>query len=141
MSLISTRALLATMKKMEKRYYRYFDSILNEPEMEYTDSFEEVLKTYGVLPEHTGESMDNLLKIHYITKEHPDLALFVQTNPSYCCPGLVTEAMGSSIEKKTGIPVLSLTYDALGGNKNQVIIPFLEYSGKKSYSQSLRKSV
>lgn len=141
LSLISTRALLATMKKMEKRYYRYFQPLLNEPEIEYTDNFKQVLEDYGVLPEHTGESMDNLLKIHYITKEHPDLALFVQTNPSYCCPGLVTEAMAAAIEKRTGIPVLSLTYDALGGNKNRVIIPFLAYSGKRDYSQDFRKSV
>ncbi len=141
MSLISTRTLLATMKKLEKRYYRYFKPLLNEPEIEYTDDFEQVLDDYGVLPEHTGESMDNLLKIHYITKEHPDLALFVQTNPSYCCPGLVTEAMAAAIEKRTGIPVLSLTYDALGGNKNRVIIPFLAYSGKRNYFQTLKKSV
>lgn len=141
MNLISGGALLTTMKKMEKRYYRYFQPLLNEPEMEYTDSFEQVLDEYGVLPEHTGESMDNLLKIHYITKEHPDLALFVQTNPSYCCPGLVTEAMASAIEKKTGVPVLSLTYDALGGNKNQMIVPFLAYSKKAGCSQTFKKSV
>lgn len=141
LNLISTKALLTTMKQMEKLYYRYFSPLLNEPEMEYTDSFEEVLKTYGVLPEHTGESMDNLMKIHYITREHPDLALFIQTNPSFCCPGLVTEAMASAIESKTGIPVLSITYDALGGNKNNVIIPFLKYTRKGSYCQSFRKSV
>ncbi len=141
LNLFSTKALMATMKKMEKRYLRYFTPLLQEPEMEYNDSFEEVLEAYGVLPEHTGESMDNLLKIHYIIKEHPDLSLFVQTNPSYCCPGLVTEAMATAIEKKTGIPVVSVTYDALGGNKNRAIIPFLEYTGKKNNAPLLKKSV
>jgi hypothetical protein len=49
--------------------------------------------------------------------------------------------MASAIEKKTGIPVLSLTYDALGGNKNRVIIPFLAYSKDRDYSQTFKKSV
>lgn len=131
MSLISYKALLAAMTQMEKRYYRHFEPLFNEPDRSYNDAFETVLAEYGLLPEHTGESMDNLLKIHYTIKEHPDLSLFVQASPSFCCPALVTEAMASKIEKRTGVPVVSVTYDALGGNKNRVIIPFLQY-GKES---------
>ncbi len=127
LSLLSGKALLTAMTQMEKRYYRYFEPLFKEPDHTYNDPFEEILARYGLLPEHTGESMDNLLKVHYTMKENPDLALFVHTSPSFCCPGLVTEAMAVKIEKMTGVPVVSVTYDALGGNKNRVITPFLQY--------------
>lgn len=127
LSLIANKAILTTMTQLEKRYYRYFEPFFNEPDHVYNDDFKSVLATYGLLPEHTGESMDNILKIHYTVKENPDLALFVQTSPSFCCPGLVTEAMSAKIERVTGVPVVSITYDTLGGNKNRVIIPFLQY--------------
>ena len=127
-ALISGKTLLAAMGLMEKRYYRHFDPLLKEKDPAYDDPFEEILARYGVLPEHTGESMDNLLKIHYTLKTHPDLSLFVQASPSFCCPGLVTEAMGAAIERETGVPVVSITYDGLGGNPNRVIIPFLKYA-------------
>ena len=71
--------------------------------------------------------MDNILKIHYLTKYYPDVALFVQTSPAFCCPGLVTEAMARKIEKRTGIPIVSITYDGTGGIKNDVIVPYMNY--------------
>jgi hypothetical protein len=40
--------------------------------------------------------------------------------------------MVRKIEKKTGIPVVSVTYDGTGGNKNDVIIPYLEYPRDKN---------
>ncbi len=70
--------------------------------------------------------MDNILKIHYIKKHYPDVALFVQTSPAFCCPALITEAMAREIEKKTNTPLVSITYDGTGGNKNDVIIPYLK---------------
>ncbi|RLB85299.1 MAG: hypothetical protein DRH26_18440, partial [Deltaproteobacteria bacterium] len=96
---------------------------------------------YGILPEHTGESMDNILKIHHIIDEHPDLRLLVQTNPAFCCAGLVTEAMAAKIEAKTKVPIVSITYDVSGGNKNKVIIPFLKSQRKAAYSHDLKVSV
>jgi hypothetical protein len=71
--------------------------------------------------------MENLLKVYYITKHHPRVALFVQASPAFCCPSLVTEAMAREIEKRTGVPVVSVTYDGTGGGKNDVILPYLEY--------------
>ncbi|MFO7751360.1 MAG: acyl-CoA dehydratase activase [Desulfobacteraceae bacterium] len=141
LSIISYKTLLTAMTQMEKQYYKYFKPLLNEEESDYTDSHEEILARYGLKPEHTGESMDNILKIHYTIKEHPDLDLFVQTSPSFCCPALVTEAMAASIEKTSGVPIVSVTYDGSGGNRNRVIIPFLKYTREKSYSQRMRKSV
>ncbi|MBF0411127.1 MAG: CoA activase [Desulfamplus sp.] len=137
-SLIANKAILTTMTQLEKRYYRFFEPFFNEPDHVYNDDFTSVLANYGLLPEHTGESMDNILKIHYTVKENPDIALFIQTTPSFCCPGLVTEAMSAKIERVTGVPVVSITYDALGGNKNRVIIPFLQY--RKENAIALRST-
>ena len=139
-NLLAYKALITVMSQMEKRYYKYFEPLFKEPDYKYTDSFKEILSRYDILPEHTGESMDNILKIHYTLKAHPDLSLFVQTSPSFCCPGLVTEAMAGKIEKKTGVPIVSITYDALGGNKNRVIIPYLQYA-RKHHFQTLKKRV
>ncbi len=129
--LVSNKTLLFATTQMEKRFYKYFAPLLNENEIDYSDSPEDILGEYGMRPEHTGESMDNILKIHYVLKEHPDIALFVQVSPSFCCPSLVTEAMAEKIEKNTGVPVVSITYDLAGGNKNNVIIPFLKFSKKE----------
>jgi predicted CoA-substrate-specific enzyme activase len=126
-SLISNKALLVAMQTMEKKYFPYFEPLLQESDFQVADSCENVLEQYGVQPEHTGESMDNILKIHHIIREHPDLALLVQTNPGFCCPGLVTEAMAATLEAKTGVPIVSITYDVSGGNKNKVIVPFIKY--------------
>ena len=38
---------------------------------------------------------------------------------------LVTEAMGEHIERVTGVPVVSLTYD--GAPQNDRILPYLRY--------------
>ena len=124
---LSHRTILATMSRLEKRYGRIFNRILDEPEFEYDEPPEKILSEYGISIENSGESMDNILKIHYIRKFHPDLALFVQISPALCCASLITEAMKSTIEKKTGVPVVSIRYDGTGGNKNTAIIPYLKY--------------
>lgn len=141
LSLISHSALLAALKAMEKKYYPLFAPFFNETDLKVSGSYEDILQDYGLLPEHTGESMDNLLKIHHIVKEHPDLSLLVQANPAFCCPGLITEAMAEQIEKKVKVPIVSITYDLSGGNKNRVIVPFLSPMGRAGYCQSLKVSV
>jgi predicted CoA-substrate-specific enzyme activase len=125
LSVLSSQALMTTLKMKEKIYSKYFESILNEPEPDYNDSAKDILSQYNMRIENTGESMDNILKIHYIKKHYPDVALFVQTSPAFCCPALVTEAMAQQIEHKTNTPIISITYDGTGGNKNDVIIPYL----------------
>jgi hypothetical protein len=79
--------------------------------------------------------MENILKIHHLVENYPDLSLFVQTNPSYCCPSVVTEAMTSRIEKMTGIPVVTIEYDGTAGFKNEDIIPYLKYRKAKVADQ------
>ncbi len=137
LSLISHRALFIAMQTVEKRYYPYFEPLLEEKDMVIAHRYEKILEQYGIVPEHTGESMDNILKIHYIIDEHPDLALLVQTNPAFCCAGLITESMASALEKTTGVPIVSITYDISGGNKNKVIVPFLQQAGKQAHQSKI----
>ncbi len=140
-SLISNGALLVAMNTMEKQYYKYFEPILSKSEFEVKESYEKILPEYGILQEHTGESMDNILKIHHIINEYPDLKLLVQTNPAFCCPGLITEAMAQKLETKINVPIVSITYDVSGGNKNSVIIPFLKESDRNHQPHILKVSV
>jgi predicted nucleotide-binding protein (sugar kinase/HSP70/actin superfamily) len=128
LDVLSSKALITTVTRLEKTYHKYFGRILDNPAPEYGERPEKILSAYKVRIEHTGESMDNLLKIYYIKKHHPDVSLFVQTSPAFCCPSLVTEAMIREIEKKTGVPIVSITYDGTSSNKNEAIIPYLTYS-------------
>jgi hypothetical protein len=107
----------------------------------FDDSPEKILARFGVRIEHTGESLDNLIKIHYIKKHHPDIALFVQASPAFCCPSLVTEAMAGKIEQVTGVPVVPITYDGTGGAKNDGIIPYLTFLQTKGKVEGRRLKV
>jgi predicted nucleotide-binding protein (sugar kinase/HSP70/actin superfamily) len=127
LNVLSTKAMMAAFTRLEKKYFRHFERILGETEPAYDVSPQSILAEYNVRVEHTGEAMDNLLKVFYIAKHHPDVALFVQASPAFCCPSLVTEAMAREIEEKSGVPVVSVTYDGTGGAKNEVILPYLEY--------------
>ena len=118
---------------LEKTYYKYFQRILKEPEPLYDESPQQILSTYGIRIENTGESMENILKIYYLKKYHPDIALFVQTSPAFCCPSLITEAMAGTIEKITHTPIAAITYDGTGGNKNEVIIPYRNFPGRRNH--------
>ena len=125
LDILSSKALLSTVTRMEKGYLKYFGKILENPAPAYDESPEKILSEYNVRIEHTGESMDNLLKIFYTKKHYPDVALFVQTSPAFCCPSLVTEAMAEKIEEKTGVPIVSITYDGTSARSNEAIIPYL----------------
>lgn len=138
LSLMSNGTLLLAMQTMEKKYYKYFEPFLKTSDFELKQSYENALSEYGILQEHTGESMDNILKIHHIINEYPDIKLLVQTNPAFCCPGLITEAMTQKLEEKINVPIVSITYDVSGGNKNKVIIPFLKESRKKQLSRDFK---
>jgi predicted nucleotide-binding protein (sugar kinase/HSP70/actin superfamily) len=127
LNVISTKAMMAAFTRLEKKYFRHFERILGEAEPSYDVSPQSILAEYNVRVEHTGEAMDNLLKVFYIAKHHPDVALFVQASPAFCCPSLVTEAMAREIEERSGVPVVSVTYDGTGGAKNEVLLPYLEY--------------
>jgi hypothetical protein len=118
---------MTAVSHLEKKYFRIFQRVLGEPEPPYDASPQAILSQYNVRVDHTGEAMDNLLKVFYIARHHPDVALFVQASPAFCCPSLITEAMAREIEENTGVPVVSVTYDGTGGAKNEIILPYLEY--------------
>jgi hypothetical protein len=127
LEVLSSKAVMTAVTHLEKKYYKHFMRVLKETEPPYNDSPESILSQYNVRIENTGESMENILKIHYLLKHYPDIALFVQASPAFCCPSLVTEAMAKDIEKNTGVPIVSITYDGTGGEKNDPIIPYLSY--------------
>jgi predicted CoA-substrate-specific enzyme activase len=114
------------LKLLEDKYYRYFEKLLG-PRIEINSSrLEKHLARFNINPYNCGESYDNILKIFYMTENYPGIALFVQANPAFCCPSLVTEAMTNQIRELTGVPVVTLTYDGTDDYKNDVIVPYLQ---------------
>jgi predicted CoA-substrate-specific enzyme activase len=137
--LIGDAALAKVLSKLtvvlNRHYYKYFHRVLPGREFRVFDNAEEVLSRFGLSIYHTGESMENIMKIFHLIEQHPDLSLFVQTNPSYCCPSLVTEAMADRIERITGIPIVTIEYDGTGGSKNEDVIPYLKYPRRRKVGE------
>ena len=129
-SIFSVKALVSTMKMLEKKYFKYFERVIKEPEHVYNTPPVHILSKYNVIGENSGESMENILKIYYLSKNYPNISLFVQASPAFCCPSIVTEAMKQEIERLTSIPIVSVTYDGTGGIKNESIIPYLKFQKK-----------
>jgi predicted nucleotide-binding protein (sugar kinase/HSP70/actin superfamily) len=76
---------------------------------------------------HSGETTENLLKVFYLKKKHPNLKLFINVNPIFCCPGLISETIYKKVEKEIGIPIVSITYDGTQADKNKVLNPYLYF--------------
>jgi len=125
-----TRMLKIVIEKMETKYYKLFNKVLKEGRPDVPDNYEEILGDMGLSIMHTGESMENILKIFSLIQHYPDLSFFVQTNPAYCCPSLVTEAMAEKLEEITCVPIVTIEYDGTGSFKNDDIIPYLKYPRK-----------
>lgn len=123
----TAQLLLKTFPLLEKKYYRMFNQVLKEPEHVFLSDPEKILNQFNVKMLQTGESLETILKIYTLLANYSDIALFVQTSPSLCCPSLVTEAMAGQIEDATGIPVVTIEYDGTGGTKNEDIIPYLKF--------------
>ena len=64
-------------------------------------------------------------------ENYPDVSLFVQTNPSFCCAALVTEAMTRQIRKMTGVPIVTITYDGTSDRMNDAIVPYIQRAAMK----------
>ena len=119
------RLMISSIKFFEDKYYKQFKKFLGDKPVAEPLKLEKHLAKFNITPFHSGESYENILKIFYILENYPDISLFVQTNPAFCCPALVTEAMALEIKRITGIPVVTLTYDGTSGNKNESIISYL----------------
>jgi len=126
------RIVLNMMKFMDDRYYRHFTRVLGPAPVIRPKELEKKLSDFKIDLLHSGESYDNLLKIFYIRENYPKVALFVQTNPSYCCAALVTEAMTPMIRELTGVPVLTLTYDGTRDSMNEAIVPYIRAAAQSS---------
>ena len=128
---VKLKFLKSLIPLVEEKYRKYFHKYNGEIYGITSDETDKWLNRFGLNILHRGESLENILKIHSLIKNHPNLDLFIQTNPSYCCPSLVTEAMTSRIEEITGVPVVTIEYDGTTGIKNEDIIPYLKYRKKK----------
>jgi predicted nucleotide-binding protein (sugar kinase/HSP70/actin superfamily) len=131
MDVLVTKTTIALVNQLEKSYYKIFNELLDEPSLETDIDYKQVYDTFDVKVQHSGESADNLLKIVSLIRHYPDISLFVQTNPAFCCAGLITEAMAPSIEEYSGIPILTLNYDGTGKNINQKIRPYIKFPRSK----------
>ena len=120
-------AMLRVVELMERKYYGVLQR-MQQNIIESNPNFEAFQAKFNIRVEQEGESYDNILKIFHIMQEHPEVALFVQANPAFCCPSLITEAMCKEIEQITGVPVVSITYDGTGSYKNGLLAPYLRYS-------------
>ena len=122
------RMISSCLTLFEDKYYRYFEKYLGPKKIINSGKLEKNLARFNINPFHSGESYENILKIFYLLENYPDISLFVQANPAFCCPSLVTEAMTGEIRNITGVPVVTITYDGTSDYKNDVIIPYLSRS-------------
>jgi predicted nucleotide-binding protein (sugar kinase/HSP70/actin superfamily) len=133
LDVIYTKTLIVLVNQLEKSYYKLFNELLNEPSLGTDIDYKEIYDVFDVKVQQCGESADNLLKIAALVRHYPDISLFVQTNPAFCCAGLITEAMAPRIEEYTGIPIVTLNYDGTGKNINQKIRPYIKFP-RKNYT-------
>ncbi len=121
---------------LERKYNRIFSKIVPMENETLPLPAADILNKFGVRLEHSGESMENLLKTYTLAANDPDISLFVQASPAFCCPSLITEAMSEKIEQVTGIPVVSIEYDGTGTYKNEPVVPYLKLpAGKRKHTQ------
>ncbi|KPK86895.1 MAG: hypothetical protein AMS27_04080 [Bacteroides sp. SM23_62_1] len=120
------KAMLAAIQLMDNKYYKHFKKFLGKQAPIHPLKLEKKLELFNIKNMHSGESYDNILKIFYILENYPDVSLFVQTNPAFCCPSLVTEAMKNEIRRITGVPIITITYDGTSEFKNDIIVPYLK---------------
>jgi predicted nucleotide-binding protein (sugar kinase/HSP70/actin superfamily) len=126
---VVSSSLLATAQRLERRFANEFARVLGpEPTLELGQPIPDVLAPFGVTERHTGETLDNLIKVAALLRHEPDLSLIVQANPAYCCPSMVTEAMAARIEQRTGVPVVTVTYDGSPSSRNDIVIPYLAFA-------------
>jgi predicted nucleotide-binding protein (sugar kinase/HSP70/actin superfamily) len=127
-----SRAVLAAVTRLERKYQEQFNRILGPGiQTSVTRAPSEVFERFAMTDRHSGESLENLLEIVHVLDTQPDTSLFVQAVPAFCCPSLVTEAMSRTIERATGVPIVTVIYDGTHSSKNDVIIPYLKFPRQK----------
>jgi predicted CoA-substrate-specific enzyme activase len=142
LTVVGKASLLATARALERQYLKEFARVLGPVGAWHPrSSSAELLERFGVTTQHTGETLDNILKLFHILESDPDLRLFVQASPAFCCPSLVTEALADRLKELTGVPVVCVTYDGTAAPRNDAIIPHLERWRRTGPGPSLRRSL
>jgi predicted CoA-substrate-specific enzyme activase len=127
---LGLKTMLSGIQLLDKTYYRHFKKYLGNPPVIRTSQYEKKLELFNIKSLHGGESYDNILKIFFLLDNYSDISLFIQTNPAFCCPSLITEAMKNQIQRITGVPVVTITYDGTSELKNDIIVPYLKLASK-----------
>ncbi len=127
-TLAEYRALLAVVEAIEGRFAGILDGYSLPRLKDISPNPKRPLEDFHLHLDQEGESFDNVLKIVHLLEAHPDISLFVQASPAFCCPSLVTEAMSTTIQRVTGVPVVTITYDGTEDIKNDLVIPYLTRS-------------
>jgi len=122
------RLISSCLKLFDDKYYRFFEKYIGPKKTVNPGKLEKNLARFNINPYHSGESFENILKIFYLLENYPDISLFVQANPAFCCPSLVTEAMTGEIRRLTGVPVVTITYDGTDDYKNDILLPYLQHN-------------
>jgi predicted nucleotide-binding protein (sugar kinase/HSP70/actin superfamily) len=126
-NLAKLRLILSAVEGLDLLYRREVEPIIGPSIAHRRSNLVDDLRKFGMVLEQDGESYENALKILHLVAHHDDLALFVQTSPAFCCPSLVTEALGDAIQHITGVPIVTITYDGTESDKNSRIIPYIRF--------------
>jgi predicted CoA-substrate-specific enzyme activase len=139
LSVVVNRSLLIAAKVLEREYVSEFARVLGPPPPPTRSvDLDELLARLGLTTHHTGESVDNILKLAHIAAVHPEVSLFVQANPAFCCPSLVTEAMAGRLKELTGVPIVTITYDGTSASRNEAVVPYLEMARRRRSARGAR---
>ncbi len=128
---LGLKAMLTGIQLLDKTYYKHFRKFLGDLPAIHASKYEKKLELFNIKTLHSGESYENILKIFFLLDNFPDISLFIQTNPAFCCPSLITEAMKNQIQRITGVPVVTITYDGTSEFKNDIIVPYLKLATKR----------
>ena len=121
------RTIFAAIARLERPFVREMEPIVG-PSVDWKrPGIDAEVDQFNMVLEHAGESFENALKVMHLITQHPDIALFVQTSPAFCCPSLVTEALSEHMERVTGVPIVTITYDGTEGDKNDIITPYIRF--------------
>jgi predicted nucleotide-binding protein (sugar kinase/HSP70/actin superfamily) len=126
-SMLRMKMMVEILEQFERRFYSIAKSIIDEEFPSLDDTILLPLKEYNLSLRHSGETAQNIIKIYSMIKHYPDISMFIHVNPLFCCPGLVSESIFKRVEKKTGIPIISIIYDGTMNNKNDLLAPHLYY--------------
>lgn len=127
--LIETKAVDAIVRLFDVKFRKIASPVLGGIHPLFDRPLLKRLRGLGIPPELGGETPINLAKILYYLHHFPVDAV-VHINPLYCCPGDVTSALSSWVEKNFSVPVINLFYDGIH-NPNENLKPYIHYLREK----------